>query len=59
MAAPLSIPNGCRDECGSGLGLMKENPRLRTYVRLRAGIFLKPRAPFFLLFFDFSVKPIV
>ncbi len=23
------------------------------------GFFLEPRAPFFLLFFDFSVKPIV
>ena len=30
MAAPLSFPCSCRYKCGSGLGLMKENPRLQT-----------------------------
>ena len=39
MAAPLSFPDGCRYNCGSMLGLLKGNPRLRTYVRLQTGIF--------------------
>ena len=40
VAAPLSFPYGCRDECGSMLGRCNGNPRLRTYVRLQTGIFL-------------------
>ena len=36
---PLSFPDGCRHKCGSGLGQRNGNPRLRTYVRLRTGIF--------------------
>ena len=39
MAAPLSFPDGYRDKRGSMLGQRNENPRLRTYMRLRAGIF--------------------
>ena len=40
-SAPLGFPDGCREKRSSMLGLLKENPRLRTYVRLRAGIFLR------------------
>ena len=43
MAAPLSFPDSCRHKCGSELGLLKVNPRLRAYVRLRAGIFIYVR----------------
>ena len=40
MAALLNFPRICRYKCGSMLGLLKENPRLRAYVRLQTGIFV-------------------
>ena len=43
MAAPLSIPYGCREKRGSELGQRNGNPRLRTYIRLRAGIIIYVR----------------
>ena len=59
MAAPLSFPYGCRNKFGSMLGRCNGNPRLQTYVHLRAGIFFGAEDSVFLLFLDFSVKPIV
>ena len=50
MAALLSFPDGCRDKRGSMLGQRNENPRLRTYMRLRAGIFLYVNFAWFLVF---------
>ncbi len=40
MAALLSLPDGCHIIVAAMLGQRNGNPRLRTYVRLRTGIFV-------------------